>query len=135
MIKESLSNQPQLLEANKAALVRMADLLQEHGASLVLVIPPMTREYFESMQLQKYWPKELQTLRLISKRNNVVMIDGHDFFYDQEYLEDNQLFSDGNHLTLNGARIFSDALSYYLPEAWPPNQDLLEMPIADKIKK
>lgn len=130
LIEETLATAPDILAANTAALNRMADLLRNRGAELVLVISPMTREYFDNDLLQKYWPSEIQILMALSDRDNVVLIDGHDFYYQQGYLDDNRWFSDGNHLTMLGARDFSKAVEAPFARHNAKTQGTIRIPVS-----
>lgn len=89
----------------------MTSMIQDRNGFLILVVVPITREYFETEFAQVFWISEIQEwMKLVSEEEMLVLWDYHDFFFDDDYMSNNLLFSDDDHLTLHGARIFSREL-------------------------
>lgn len=101
------SNVPQL---NVKRLVKLASMLKERDGRLILVVPPLTREYYEDARIQKWVPEHNALLAELAKQSNIEVYDFHDFFYKQMADGSNDFFYDDDHLALPGAIEFSKAL-------------------------
>ncbi|MCZ4336699.1 hypothetical protein [Shewanella colwelliana] len=101
------SNVPQL---NVKRLVKLASMLKDRYGRLVLVVPPLTREYYEDARIQKWVPQHNALLAELAEQTNIEVYDFHDFFYEQMADGSNDFFYDDDHLALPGAIEFSKAL-------------------------
>lgn len=111
-VKFSTEALPNIKQDNLALLDNMATLLAERGASLILFVPPLTKSYIADPRIQGVWNEERPMLEeFVSRHENVKFFDDSDLFEVSDYDKDNQWFYDDNHLTLEGAKIYSTVLA------------------------
>ena len=110
MIERSLRDNPDTVTENLEYLKRMSGLLKAHGARLVIVISPTSPRYFDHEGLHALWETEWPVLKDFAAQQDALILDRHEMFFDMPYDTQNNWFSDPNHLTYEGARIFSRAI-------------------------
>jgi hypothetical protein len=110
-IRDVLEKEPRSHLINLGYLRSMAELLREEEAELVIVITPTTQGYFEDPRMQEIWAIERPLLEEFAMADNVQIIDIHDYFFDKNYREDNRWFSDPDHVSYDGAVVFSKAVA------------------------
>lgn len=103
-------------ERNKFIMDGLIQQIAAHGHQLVLFIPPFTAEYYEHSIWNTIKAEQLKYLEELSLQPNVQFLDHHDFFYQRNYIEHNNLFFDDDHLGLNGAIEFSKILGQEIGE-------------------
>ncbi|MGF1733490.1 hypothetical protein [Photobacterium kasasachensis] len=113
---KSLSKEYDVIEKNTQRLIEIADSLKKRGGSLVLFIPPITREYYSSTEIQSFLPEHLSILTNLAEHSAIQFYDYHDFFYKDLDTGVNDYFSDDDHLALPGAIKFSLAFKVKLDE-------------------
>ena len=106
----SLSSQPDLANKNVNRLLLLADKLKLVDGQLILVIPPLTREYYEDVRIQDWLPAHRRLLAHLAQHANIEVYDFHDYFYEEMDNGSNEYFFDDDHLALPGAIKFSKAL-------------------------
>ena len=116
MIERSLDANPDTVEENIRYLQRISDLLKSRGAELVIVLSPTSAGYFEYEDLQALWNAESPILHDFASKEDVLVLNHHRMFFGVPYDTENIWFSDPNHITYEGARIFSRAIGKDLPE-------------------
>ncbi|MPY24851.1 SGNH/GDSL hydrolase family protein [Shewanella sp. YLB-07] len=116
LIELSLMAEPELPENNVGRLSLLAEILEERKGRLILVVPPLTREYYEDVRIQKWLPDHHKLLAKLAKHNNIEVFDFHDFFYEEMDGGTNDYFYDDDHLALPGAIKFSQALKSAMEE-------------------
>ena len=110
LIRKGLANAPDTLAHNVKLMRKIAETAKSVGATLVLAVSPTTENYFRNPTLMDFWKKEYPEVQNLAASDNVVLVDIHDIFFKYDYKTNNQWFSDPNHVTLNGAKIYSKAL-------------------------
>jgi len=110
MIKDSHEKEPGIVEHNMQRLINVADKLSKRGGKLVLVVMPMTKDYYQSTQIQTLVPEHFAQLATLEKHPNIEVYDFHDYFYDKTITDKNYYFHDGDHLAITGAIEFSKVL-------------------------
>ncbi|MBU1390950.1 MAG: hypothetical protein KJ856_09210 [Gammaproteobacteria bacterium] len=109
-IRRSLSSESGIAERHLKALLSMAKTLEQRQGRLVLVIPPLTREYYQDPRIQALLPEHFALLSRLAAHPYIEVYDFHDFFYEQMADGSNDYFYDDDHLALPGAIEFSKAL-------------------------
>lgn len=110
-IDKSVAAEPDLSDKNVSRLISLADRLKQlENGRLVLVIPPLTREYYEDVRIQDWLPAHRQLLAHLAQHANIEVYDLHDYFYEEMDNGSNEYFFDDDHLALPGAINFSKAL-------------------------
>jgi hypothetical protein len=110
-IEKSVAAEPDLADKNVRRLFSLADRLKQFDkGGLVLVIPPLTREYYEDVRIQKLLLEHNQLLARLAQHANIEVYDFHDYFYEEMDNGSNEYFFDDDHLALPGAIKFSKAL-------------------------
>lgn len=109
-ISLSLLAEPGIAERHLKTLLSMAKTLEQRQGRLVLVIPPLTREYYQDPRIQALLPEHFALLSRLAAHPNIEVYDFHDFFYEQMADGSNDYFYDDDHLALPGAIEFSKAL-------------------------
>ncbi len=110
VIHEVLKKKPEIVKLNMSEIVELAGMLFEQKCKLILVTTPLTREYYESDQIQSLIPQYSFCLKKLSKHPNIEIYDFHDYFYNSMDRGINNFFYDDDHLALPGAQKFSKAL-------------------------
>jgi len=110
MIKDSVEKEPNIVEHNKQRLINVANLLAKRGGKLILVVMPMTKDYYQSTQIQALVPEHFTQLAKLEQHPNIEVYDFHDYFYNKTVRGKNYYFHDGDHLAITGAIEFSQAL-------------------------
>lgn len=106
----SLDYEPDVVQINVNRIVKMADMLHSREASLVLFVPPFTRQYYESPEIQSLINENTRIMEELSRHEAIQFYDYHDYFYEELDEGNNNYFYDDDHLALPGAKIFSTAL-------------------------
>ena len=117
-VESSVQSEPKLPIRNVERLLVLADRLRlgKVEGRLVLVVPPLTREYYEDDRIQKWIPEHQKLLDLLAEHSNIDVYDFHDFFYGEMEGGSNDYFYDDDHLALPGAIKFSKALKKAMDE-------------------
>ncbi len=108
--KSALEQVPGIREFNLSLLRKMIAETEAAGAEFVMFVAPMTETYFNDPVLNALWEEERPRIEALAEETGVAFYDFHDLFWGR-YREDNQVYTDGNHLTLEGARQFSEAFA------------------------
>jgi hypothetical protein len=95
---------------NTKLLEELAKALARRGIELVLFVPPLPVEYYGTEGLRMLAREEQPFIEQLTRLPNVRLHDFHGLFPPGSYRQDNRYFSDGNHLTLAGAKAFSKVL-------------------------
>lgn len=98
--------------SNIEYLERILEISRAAKASVILITPPYTEEYFHHEYMRKYekvFRVDLEEILL--KHDNAMYFDLHDIFF--EHLE---FFVDDDHLNFQGASKFSEMLTQFYPE-------------------
>ena len=96
---------------NLETLQRMARQASARDVRLVLVAAPLTPAYADDPQVAAAWARERQEFAaLASAHENTVFVDAQGYFDEQAFAVPNRVFYDDHHLTLEGAKIFSNYL-------------------------
>lgn len=109
-VEKSLKKNPNIITMNMQRLIKIADKIVEHDGKLVLLIPPLTKEYYESSHITVLKQPHIRLLLKLSQHPNIDFYDFHDFFYNAMANGTNEFFYDDDHLALPGAIKFSEAL-------------------------
>ncbi|WP_394392280.1 hypothetical protein [Shewanella woodyi] len=117
-IESTILNDGSMPNINVKRLLAMADelKLRKVEARLVLVVPPLTAEYYQDSRIQKWVPEHNKLLAILSEHSNVEVYDFHDYFFDEMANDSNDYFYDDDHLALPGAIKFSKALKQAMDE-------------------
>ncbi|MFD1343623.1 hypothetical protein [Litorisediminicola beolgyonensis] len=107
----SLTAKPEIRAENLVHLTRMAKAAREAGLQLIFFVPPVTQAYYETPELLRHWEIERPLIEELAEREGARFVDFHDFFWSGAYRTKNAVFVDGNHLTIHGAAVFSEALA------------------------
>ncbi len=110
MIKDSFVKEANIVQHNQQRLISVANILAKRGGKLILIITPMTKNYYQSPQIQALVPEHLSQLAELEKHPNIDVYDFHDYFYNKSIADKNYYFHDGDHLAITGAIEFSKAL-------------------------
>jgi hypothetical protein len=108
--ENSIKKNPNIITMNMQRLIKIADKLVEHDGKLVLLITPLTKEYYESPHISALNQQHIRLLLELTQHPNIDFYDFHDFFYNAMANGNNDFFFDDDHLALPGAIKFSDAL-------------------------
>lgn len=111
-------SEPKLPIHNVERLLALADRLRlgKVEGRWVLVVPPLTREYYQDDRIQKWLPEHQKLLDLLAEHSNIDVYGFHDFFYVEMEDGNNDYFYDDDHLALPGAIKFSKALKKAMDE-------------------
>lgn len=118
---------------NLAMLNDLARMLDERQIELVLFVPPLPEGYVTASGLVRLAAEEAPLIEQLTGLRNVRLHDFHDMFPPESYALDNRYFSDGNHLTLAGAKAFSAFLGEAMREPRQPVPESVagtDLPIA-----
>ncbi|SQH77460.1 conserved protein of unknown function [Shewanella benthica] len=117
-IESTVIAEPKLPMRNVERLLALADRLRRGQVEgrLVLVVPPLTAEYYQDDRIQLWIPEHQQLLDLLAEHSNIDVYDFHDFFYAEMEDGSNDYFYDDDHLALPGAIKFSKALKKAMDE-------------------
>ncbi len=115
-IESVLSNEADMPQLNVERLLTLAESLVEINGLLVVVVPPLTAEYYQDDRIQKWIPEHQKLLDLLAEHSNIDVYDFHDFFYGEMEDGSNDYFYDDDHLALPGAIKFSKALKKAMDE-------------------
>ena len=107
----ALKRVPGIREFNLSLLRKMIAETEAAGATFVMFVAPMTESYFNDPVLNALWQEERPQIAALADEEGVIFLDFHDLFWGPEYREENVVYTDGNHLTLEGARLFSQAFA------------------------
>lgn len=116
-IDKTIEQTPDIIEKNTVLLRKIAENAGRLGAKLILVVSPTTSGYFEHPKMKEYWAKELPVIKRLTSLSNVILIDEHEYFYQYPYQLDNRWFSDANHVSFEGAKLFSKKIATLLKQA------------------
>jgi hypothetical protein len=116
MIKDSIEKEPHIVEHNMQRLINVANMLSKRGGKLVLVVMPMTKDYYQSTQIQALVPEHFAQLANLERHPNIEVYDFHDYFYDKTVTGKNYYFHDGDHLAITGAIEFSNTLKLVMKQ-------------------
>lgn len=105
-----LKRNHQIRAENTKLLEELAQSLAEKDIKLILFIPPLPDDYYMMEPLRRLAREDAPYIRQILQAQNVRLYDFHDLFPPSSYGPRNRYFSDGNHLTLTGAKAFSKIL-------------------------
>ncbi|ACA85959.1 hypothetical protein Swoo_1674 [Shewanella woodyi ATCC 51908] len=117
-IESTILSDVNMPSINVSRLSGMADefKLRKVETRLILVVPPLTVEYYEDERIQKWISEHNKLLAELSKHPNIDVYDFHDFFHDEMADGSNDFFYDDDHLALPGAIKFSKALKQAMDE-------------------
>ena len=115
-IESTVIAEPQFPIRNVERLLVLADRLREVNGRMVLVVPPLTAEYYQDDRIQLWIPEHQKLLDLLAEHSNIDVYDFHDFFYGEMEDGSNDYFYDDDHLALPGAIKFSKALKKAMDE-------------------
>lgn len=116
-----LKRDDQIRAENVKMLEDLAGILDEKGIELVLFVPPLPDDYVTADGLRRLAAEEAPLIEHLAHLRNVRLYEFHNLFPADSYKPENSYFSDGNHLTLAGARAFSKVLGEAMRE--PPQPD------------
>ena len=118
LIESTILNEVNMPNINVKRLLTMADelKLKQTETRLVLVVPPLTAEFYEDERVQKWIPEHNELLVVLAEHSNIEVYDFHDFFYEEMADGSNDYFYDDDHLALPGAIKFSKALKQAMGE-------------------
>lgn len=109
-ISAILKRDAQIRSENVKFLKELARSLEKKGIDLIFFIPPLPNEYCISEGLRRLAREEKPFVEQFTRAKNVRLYDFHDLFAPDSYMTQNRYFSDGNHLTLTGAKAFSKVI-------------------------
>lgn len=109
-VNRTLAHEPDIARRNLDRLKQLADRLADVEATLIVVLPPVTRSYYESDELQLYVPEFRKLIEELQQHSSVTVYDFHDLYFDTTDDGRNEVFYDDNHLAYPGARAFSSIL-------------------------
>ncbi|QDO83513.1 hypothetical protein FM037_10025 [Shewanella psychropiezotolerans] len=117
-VESSVMSDAKLPIRNVERLLVLADRLRlgKVEGRLVLVVPPLTREYYQDDRIQLWIPEHQELLDLLAEHSNIDVYDFHDLFYGEMEDGSNDYFYDDDHLALPGAIKFSKALKKAMNE-------------------
>lgn len=110
MMNNSLSADSNVRQNNMKRVVDIANSLSMRRGKLILFMPPLTREYYESPEIQSLIPAHLSDMKELAKHPAIEFYDYHDFFFEELDTGENNYFFDDDHLALPGAIEFSRSL-------------------------
>ncbi len=108
--KTSSKDAAEIRRKNVNKILMLADHIKEKGGCVVLITPPFTKEYYEHPIVQGWATLQDHYIAKLTAHPNIYYLDFHDFFYSSGYQRDNHYFSDDDHLSFYGAKIFSSHL-------------------------
>ncbi|MDK9761677.1 hypothetical protein KI743_06665 [Vibrio sp. D420a] len=114
MMNNSLSADSNVRQKNMRRVVDIANSLSKRRGKLILFMPPFTREYYESPEIQSLVPAHLSDMNELAKHPAIEFYDYHDFFFEKLDQGENKYFFDDDHLALPGAIEFSRSLKVQL---------------------
>ncbi len=97
---------------NLLLLEELATRLPKDGdVQILLIAMPTSHEFYEAVSGTIDWPAEAAEYRgLDEKYANIRFLDAHAFFAREDYMPNNEILYDDDHLTVQGAMIFSQYL-------------------------
>jgi len=113
-----LKRNGQIRAENAKMLEELAKSLGKKGIELIFFIPPLPDDYYMAKGLRRLARQEKPFIEQLIRVRNIQFYDFHDLFPPDSYTSQNRYFSDGNHLTLAGAKTFSKVLGKAMRE--PP---------------
>ncbi|MCW9017227.1 MAG: hypothetical protein OQJ89_09695, partial [Kangiellaceae bacterium] len=111
MVDKSRAQDKRIFEKNMLRIKQFADFLGSKGdTQLVLVVPPLTEEYYQTEFIQKQIQKHFRAVEKLSSYKNIKVLDFHNYLSSSTVNNKNEYFHDADHLALSGAIKFSKAI-------------------------
>jgi len=115
MLATMAANRPGLRKDTYRAFTGIIEYLQERNVRVVFYTPP----YFETYT-QLYDPQIVAFMQASIQRLQAThQVEYYDFSVDEDFIRNNQLFNDSNHLNRCGAQLFSAKLKKVLASHRP----------------